>query len=154
MDTPVPGTGTQRDRADRASASVVLVDDETDILHILSDVLHGEGYAVATFSRADVALRYCQSHRPSVVVTDLLMPNIDGYSFIRQLRRSLPDVPVLLMSASATPAHRHYHDAQAFLEKPFDVQDFLDRIQQLLETANVHSYAPARVTAAGHHTRQ
>ena len=116
----------------------MLVDDEPDILDMLTDVLRSEGYDPVPFGRANDALKYCQDHVPAVVVTDLLMPELDGSAFVNTLRQQCADVPVLMMSASVEASSMFRQVTQAFIEKPFDLRDFLDQVHAL-----AHAHIPS-----------
>jgi CheY-like chemotaxis protein len=112
--------------------SVLVVDDDEDIRHILSDILRAEGYASAAASDGKEALEFLGKHPPpSVILLDLMMPVMDGWEFSRRLRADerLSGIPVIVMSAhvSARQASSTLA-AYAFLEKPLD----MDRLLKLV----------------------
>ena len=85
-------------------ARVLVVDDEPKILGLLVDALGGQGYRVATAPDGETALAAATAAPPSLVLTDLLLPGLDGASLCRQLKADprTRAVPVLIMSAMAS----------------------------------------------------
>lgn len=126
---------------------IVLVDDEADILNILSEVLHGEGYDPLPFINPVRALEHCLTSPPELVMTDLLMPLMSGQDLVLRLReRYGGDLPIIVMSASVNMAAVATLPIQAFLSKPFDLDDLSDLLRRLLDT--VPASVPARVGAS------
>jgi len=113
-------------------ATVLLVDDDTNALCALKELVGQEGYRVQTAENGALALRTAMAERPDVVVTDCMMPEMDGMGLSRAMQheRSLADVPVVLVSALVTPPP----DLQAagFLRKPFAVSQLLEIIDRLV----------------------
>jgi CheY-like chemotaxis protein len=115
---------------------ILVVDDEFDILTTWRLVLEMEGYEVVTASNGRTALDAARSTPPALVITDWMMPHMDGVELIRQLATSngLDGVPVILMSAAANaPALDHPH-AQ-FRRKPFSIDDLIDTVRGLIGPA-------------------
>lgn len=112
---------------------ILIVDDEADILDILSEALRGEGYDPIPFVYPERALAYCLTTPPALVITDLLMPVLSGQELVRRLReRYGGDLPIVVMSASANMAAVAPLPIQAFLSKPFDLDDLSDLLKRLL----------------------
>lgn len=113
-------------------ATVLLVDDDTNALCALKELVGQEGYRVKTAANGAVALRTAIADPPDVVVTDCMMPEMDGMDLSRAMHheRSLAKVPVVLVSALVTPPP----DVQAagFLRKPFAVSQLLEIIDRLV----------------------
>jgi DNA-binding response OmpR family regulator len=105
---------------------VMLVDDELDILDILSQVLEGEGYTVVAFGDGRAALDYARLQPPALALIDLLMPRMDGYQLISRLREDVSaHFPILVMSASNNYEHVRELPIQDFIAKPFDLDDLV-----------------------------
>jgi CheY-like chemotaxis protein len=105
-------------------ASVLVVDDEIDIRQAVAEVLADEGYEVFDAGDGAEALRKCRAFHPSVVLLDLMMPGMNGWEFLDAQRHD-PDVakiPVVVLSALARSSSV---DAQAFIQKPFDLDELL-----------------------------
>ena len=111
-----------------AKPVVLVVDDEAPIVDLVADLLAEEGYAVCRAYDGTQALEEAERAQPDLVVTDVMMPRLDGISLARELRRRGYRAPVVLMSAvHAAPDL----PGAAFLPKPFD----LDHIVAVVERA-------------------
>jgi len=111
-------------------ATILIVDDESDILFLLKMTLEAAGYAVLEAENGAVALEHVARVRPDLVVTDLMMPVMDGRELITRLRSApvTSDVPVILVSANPNGEA----GAQAVLRKPFRQEDLIARVRALL----------------------
>lgn len=114
------------------SGCVLVVDDETDMLDIISLLLESCGYRVLTAHNGAEALEILHRIRPCVVLLDLMMPVMDGWQFrAAQLREpSLANVPVVVMTGAgiAAGSNELFATAGAFLEKPVEMQVLLQSI--------------------------
>jgi len=106
--------------------TVLLVDDDSNALCALKELVGQEGYRVHTAANGALALRSAMAERPDVVVTDCMMPEMDGVGLSRAMQheRLLADVPVVLVSALVTPPPDLH--AAGFLRKPFAVAQLLE----------------------------
>lgn len=75
---------------------LLLVEDETDMAGIISDTLSEKGFEVRCAGNGADGLRAVTDFRPEIVVTDIMMPVMDGYTFVRKLRESGAAVPAVL----------------------------------------------------------
>lgn len=125
--------------------SVVIVDDENDILRILAEILQADGYKPVTFWNAASAYEYIAQQRPELVVTDLLMPGMNGQELVTLIREHCdPELPIIVMSASVNMAAMSELPIQAFLSKPFDLDDFLELVEKLLTMPQQYMRAGSR----------
>src|ERR1041384_3432364 len=108
--------------------SILVVDDEEPIRHVLSEVLTGHGYVVRTASDGEEALRELSARDYDAVVTDVRMPRMDGLSLVREIQQRAPEATVIVMSAYGS------HDlaleamkagAYDYLGKPFRPDEVL-----------------------------
>ena len=115
---------------------ILVVDDEFDILTTWRLVLEMEGYEVATASNGRSALDAARSSPPALIITDWMMPHMDGVELIRQLGASdgLAGVPVILMSAAANGPELAHSHAQ-FRRKPLSIDDLIDTVKGLIGPA-------------------
>jgi CheY-like chemotaxis protein len=115
---------------------ILVVDDEFDILTTWRLVLEMEGYEVSTATNGRSALDSARSNKPDLVITDWMMPHMDGVELIRQLAASetLDQVPVILMSAAAN-APKLDHPAARFHRKPFSIDDLVESVRQMIGPA-------------------
>lgn len=132
---------------------IVVVDDDSDILSILADVLETEGYEPATFTSAASALDYMTQTRPLLLVTDLLMPVMNGQELIARVRSLYGDtLPIVVMSASVNLGAVVGLPIQAFLSKPFDLDELIDVVARCLAAQGMPSVAPVTGNLRGHRT--
>jgi DNA-binding NtrC family response regulator len=113
---------------------VLIVDDEEDSRSALQTVLGTWGYVTDVASEGREALQKASSLRPSLVITDLVMPDMDGLSLLNALQQELPRVPVIILTGRATvdtAVAAMRQGAYDYLTKPVD----LDRLRLLIEKA-------------------
>jgi len=117
---------------------ILIVDDEPIELDLLEVMLTREGYRVARAPDGRQALELARKLRPSVVVTDILMPNMDGYQLCREISRDpeLSDIPVVFYSATYTdPEDQELArdvGAAKFIVKPSDTETFRQVFSEIL----------------------
>ena len=78
---------------------LLLVEDEQTLAGIIADTLSEKGFEVTVAHDGEAGLRAFRGSRPDVVVSDVMMPCMDGFTFVGRLRREAPGVPVLFLSA-------------------------------------------------------
>jgi CheY-like chemotaxis protein len=114
--------------------TILIVDDELDILSALELIFTIERYRVLTASNGLTALNLLSHSRPDVILTDWMMPEMDGVTFCRAVRSdpALSDIPIIVSSAApAAPLGAAYWNR--FLSKPVEIADLL---------ALVHEFTP------------
>lgn len=116
--------------------SVLVVDDEADLAGLLRALLEGAGYRVAVAGDGRAALRLLGAGRYDLVLSDLMMPYLDGAGLAAAMRAdpALRAIPLVLLSAAPAAAARAAPCA-AFLPKPFDVAQVLATVARLLGPA-------------------
>jgi two-component system sensor histidine kinase/response regulator len=121
-----------RDAKDQRPPTIVLADDDPSIVDLLTEVLEDEGYRVLRASDGVQAWVLCQRHRPSVVISDVMMPKMNGIELVSRLHKSNDSYhpAVILMSAVRRPLSR---PGVTFLPKPFDLDDILNSVASGLE---------------------
>ena len=121
---------------------VLLVDDHEPSLRKLQVLLESVGYHCVSSTIAPDALRFCDGRRPSLVVTDLSMPDLDGLGLTNGLKSRYPDLPVLLITGedfdavTQTGLHRTF---AGIFKKPLEVEPFLALVGRLLPPQGFHS---------------
>lgn len=110
--------------------TVLLVDDDISLLEALEALIRGEGYDVMTALNGNEALQAARRRRPDIVVSDFMMPVMDGPALIRKLAAEpgFATIPVLLSSAVATPPANL--QVSAFLRKPVAASRLLELLRQ------------------------
>jgi DNA-binding response OmpR family regulator len=116
---------------------ILVVDDEPAVLFALSEALVDKrrGLQVVTASDGREAMRVLQEEKIHLVVSDLRMPDVDGFELLAHLRRSYPSLPVILMTAlgtEETSARLGTEGALECLSKPFDVEILRRKIVDML----------------------
>ncbi|MGE3782609.1 MAG: response regulator [Alphaproteobacteria bacterium] len=122
-------------------ADIVVIDDEPRYRRLLAQVLTGAGHDVRQAGDGAEGLRMCRQRAPGLVITDLVMPGMEGIETILQLSRERPEVPVLAISG-AEPASVYLRAATALgaacsLAKPFTVDQLLTVVDGLLTADRV-----------------
>lgn len=120
----------------REKPHILVVEDEENLAKGIQYNLCAEGYAVTTFSDGPAALRFIEARPGEVdlVVLDLMLPGMSGYSVCEAIRAER-DTPILILSArTLTEDRARGFDAGAnqYLTKPFDLEEFLSRVRNLL----------------------
>ncbi|MCK0506979.1 sigma 54-interacting transcriptional regulator [Aromatoleum anaerobium] len=122
--------------APTAGAHLLLVDDDTDLLKLLSLRLHASGYRVSTAETAEAALGRIAVERFSLVVSDVRLPDRDGLALFEEIRRTCPVLPVILLTAHGSipdAVEATSRGVFGYLTKPFDSQALLEKIAQALQ---------------------
>lgn len=115
--------------------TVLIVDDDEEIRLIAEYSVQQMGYRTLTAASAEEALRIVKGSRPDVVLTDALMPNVDGRRLCRLIKRADPSIKVIIMSSLARTA-RYLEEtfdtfqADEYLAKPID----FEKLRQVLDT--------------------
>jgi DNA-binding response OmpR family regulator len=111
-----------------AYSYVLVVDDDPAIRGLVADALRGEGYAVDLAAHGREALDALRARRPATIVLDLMMPVMDGFSFIEACQREhlCADVPIVVISAVQDALKRiEQVNINACIAKPFDLDDLV-----------------------------
>ena len=118
---------------------ILVVEDEPRILAFVARGLEAEGFAVDSTADGADALRRAREHDYDVIVLDLLLPRIDGFTVLRELRNGHRDVPVVILSARsdlATKLRGFHLGANDYVAKPFSLDELIARVRvQLRHTA-------------------
>ncbi len=110
---------------------ILVVDDEGRILNFLRPKLRASGYEVLTASNGLEALEQAQAQEPDLIVLDLIMPQMDGFETLKELRSFSP-VPVIILSAKGADVDKIkglYLGADDYLPKPFNPDELVARIE-------------------------
>jgi len=117
---------------------LLVVEDIPDILNLLEATLKFKGYRVVTARNGEEALEVIQKDRPALIITDILMPKMDGFNLVHRLRIN-PEtrtIPVVFLSATyVAPEDKefaHSIGVNRFIEKPVDLVAFLPIIERII----------------------
>jgi len=128
-----------------AGRLVLVVDDDPDILQTLALCLSTEGYRVLMAANGREALEVVGKERPACILLDLMMPVMDGWQFVGELdSRGKRPAPLLILSADrAVQGHAQKLRADAYLAKPFDLDELLGKVSQLTGGPDGHGQKAA-----------
>ena len=132
-------------------AKVLIVDDEPDILLMLRINLEAEGYETALAADGETALRRIGDETPDVIVLDVMMPVMDGWSVLEALssRRDSPRVIVLSAKTASRDVRRALDlGAAEYLTKPFEPEGLLATVERVLHASDAELDAARRATMA------
>jgi PleD family two-component response regulator len=120
---------------------ILIVDDQPANVLLLERVLQQGGYTnLGKTSVPRQVLEFFALYQPDLILLDLMMPDVDGYSLLSQLRSRIPEnhyLPILVLTADIAPKAKQRAfslGAKDFLTKPFDATEVLLRVYNLLET--------------------
>ena|ERR1043166_731559 len=116
---------------------ILVVEDDHIALKNLDRFLTDKGYEVESASHGGEALELLDKERFDLVLTDLMMPVVDGNQFLGRLRSKSIETPVILMSGNFTLASPpiFYKQANGYVLKPIDLEKLLQRIKDMLKPA-------------------
>lgn len=117
-----------------ANARIVVVDDEPSIVEAVSWVLEEEGYDVSMARNGREGLDRIRAVHPDVIITDLMMPVMDGFALCRAVREddATRSIPIVVMTAAVHLVEREHDLYTALLPKPFDLDGVLGVVEQVL----------------------
>jgi len=122
--------------------SLLIVEDDVDIADMLNAYFRSQGYEVQTVNWGEDGLRACQTNRPDLVILDIRLPDIDGFSVARQLRenRRTSDIPIIFLTEKRERADRLRGlelTAEDYVTKPFDMQELRLRVRNAMSRARM-----------------
>jgi two-component system response regulator GlrR len=116
-------------------ARILLVDDDTDLLRLVTMRLAAAGHSVQAVASAEAALAHLAVKLPSLLITDVRLPGMDGLALFDEVRVHHPSLPVILLTAHGSipdAVEATTRGAHAYLTKPFDGKELLAKVQQAL----------------------
>lgn len=113
---------------------ILIVDDSTTNQVLLEAILREEGYETTTAFGAREAFKLMEKSKPKLILLDLLMPEVSGFDFLKEIKAktALSDIPIIIVSAVGTSENRDIcldMGASDFFSKPIDIPSFVSRIK-------------------------
>ncbi|MCQ8190660.1 response regulator transcription factor [Streptomyces rugosispiralis] len=139
-------------RPDGSPVRVLVVDDESALADLLSMALRYEGWEVRTAGDGAEAIRVTRELRPDAVVLDIMLPDMDGLAVLGRLRRELPDVPVLFLTARDAVEDRIAGltaGGDDYVTKPFSLEEVVARLRGLLRRSGAAAARSESMLAVG-----
>nr|WDA98808.1 regulatory component of sensory transduction system [Sciadococcus taiwanensis] len=123
------------------SKTLLIIDDEQDLCKALALYLENQGYIVQVAYSVSKAWKILHKKIPDLIVADIMMPKVDGYEFLRQLRleEKFTNLPVIFLTAKGLTQDRikaYQIGCSAYLSKPFDPEELVSIINNLLNKFN------------------
>jgi len=118
-------------------AKVLVIEDDKDIADLVKLVLETERFEVESVLDPEIAYEKAKSYAPDVILLDLLMPKMDGWTVFRKIRQdqSLSDVPIAILTAKSQQVDQmvgRIMNADAYITKPFGKQELIDKTYELI----------------------
>lgn len=117
---------------------ILVVDDNINDREILFELLNAQGYEVTDASNGVDALEKIRESKPDLVISDIMMPEMDGFGLCRELKRNVETIkiPIILYSSSFTDPEDEKlvmeEGAAAYIRKPFEIKPFLEKISEVI----------------------
>ena len=118
-----------------ANEKILIIEDEGTVRTMLTSKLQSVGYQVFEADDGDSGYQIAQSMRPDLIISDILMPQMDGNQLMKKLKESPfgKDIPFIILSArSQMQDYFELMEVDDFIVKPFDMTDLLERIEKVL----------------------
>lgn len=131
--------------------SVLVVDDERDILEYMNDLLSAEGYEVTTLDDPKQALDKIREEIFHVVMIDLMMPTMSGLELLQQIREIDDDIAVIILTGHPrfeTAQTAIQYDVSAYIQKPSSAQEFRDTLARIIRKKGIVLRSDGEVLAA------
>ncbi len=123
------------------SYRILFVEDEEDLTVIVADTLREQGYDVSIASDGVEGLEKFEAEGADLVIADVMMPRMDGFSLGRRIRKISPTVPLLFLTAKSTidDVEEGFDiGANDYIKKPFELRELIVRIKAILRTNGVN----------------
>ncbi|MGN9779023.1 response regulator transcription factor [Micromonospora sp. H33] len=137
--------------ATQTEARLLVVEDDPNILELLSASLRFAGFDVATATSGSAALNAAKDHRPDLVVLDVMLPDLDGFEVIRMMREGGTRTPVVFLTARDATDDKIRGltlGGDDYVTKPFSLEELTARIRAVLRRTSTGEQAPSRLTFA------
>jgi len=124
----------------QAEARLLVVDDEPSIRELLTASLKFAGFDVQSAADGNEALRLAETHKPDLVVLDVMLPDLDGFAVTRRLRERGREMPVLFLTARDDTSDKIAGltvGGDDYVTKPFSLEEVVARIRAILRRTGV-----------------
>jgi two-component system, OmpR family, alkaline phosphatase synthesis response regulator PhoP len=124
------------------SISVLVVEDNTDLLNLLKINLSDQGYEVFEAKDGETAIQQYQLHSPSLLILDVMLPRLDGLEVCKRIRKENPRIPILMLTAKAEEVDKVLGlelGADDYMTKPFSIRELLARVKAIIRRLHAHT---------------
>ena len=118
-------------------AKVLVIDDEPDVRSVICTLLEEAGHDVVAFANGGGAIEHARQEPADLLITDIFMPESDGFEAIEAFRRNFPSTKIIAISGGAPMVKTNYLDAagligvDASLQKPFEMDELLNLLRRM-----------------------
>jgi DNA-binding response OmpR family regulator len=126
-------------------AKVLLIEDETMLAQIVTDSLEVRGFNMLHAAHGEAGWQLFRQERPDIVIMDIMMPGIDGFSLAQKIRQEDKDIPIIFLTARSQVADvvKGFEiGGNDYLKKPFSMDELIVRIRELLKRRQPAQPAP------------
>jgi len=125
-------------RRETMGSKILVADDSSTVRHLIQKFLDGEGYEIVTTSDSENVVDLIDEINPDLVISDIMMPGMDGYTFLRHIRKekTRESLPVIMMSTKNRETMEDLFVAYGitgYLQKPFEKEELVALIKKALE---------------------
>ena len=124
---------------------ILIVDDEEDILKTPKEILQRKGYNVIIASNGFEVLEILENTAVDLIITDIIMPHMEGLEFVQKVASKHPKLPIVVMSGISNDHYltaASYFGAVCKITKPFETNDLLDAVGCVMEKKNGRKHTP------------
>lgn len=137
--------------------TIFLVEDEAHIQELVKYNLEANGYSVNAFLNGEAMLSHCESIIPDMFILDLMLPGIDGYEILKEIRQNarLKNLPVIMLTAKSEEFDRVLGlelGADDYITKPFSIRELTARVKSLFRRADIPNDIAPIIISAGNIT--
>ena len=118
---------------------ILVIDDDLEIVELVKNRLQANHYEVLTAPDGIEGLELAKVHQPDLIVLDVMMPHMDGYTFVQEIKLidHLRRIPIMIITAKADMQDLFVNEGvNCCLTKPFKTEVFLEKVQQLVHSIN------------------
>lgn len=130
--------------------TILVVDDKASMRMLVRDYLNEEGFRVVTAENGRAALYVARNEKPDLILLDIMMPEMDGYEFVRAYRKE-QSTPIILLTAKLEETDKVLGlelGADDYVTKPFGMRELVARIRAVMRRAGQETFSPGALTVA------
>ncbi|MBI2144316.1 response regulator [Candidatus Woesearchaeota archaeon] len=121
-----------------AGKKILVIDDEPNILKLVSFILESKGYEAVEASSGREGIEKARKEKPDMIVLDVMMPGMDGFETARKIKAepAMGSIPILMLSSRAQFEDKMKgidSGAMDYITKPFDREEFLQKVEEIIE---------------------
>jgi DNA-binding NtrC family response regulator len=117
-----------------SGCTILVVDDENEALVLMKELFEQNGYRTLTANDGEIALQLVEEEQPDIIVSDIVMPNMDGMTLLKKVKETNPDIAVIMVTANGAienAVDAMKMGAKDYILKPFRLNEVLTKVQNL-----------------------